>query len=70
VNPSIEIIARAHSDAEVAHLKKFGADLIIMGEREIARGIAGHILSRIERDHRTARRRRSRMPLTARSPNS
>ena len=49
VNPRIEIIARAHSDDEVAHLKKFGADLIIMGEREIARGMAGHILSRIER---------------------
>jgi CPA2 family monovalent cation:H+ antiporter-2 len=54
VNPRIEIIARAHSDDEVAHLKKFGADLIIMGEREIARSIAEHILSRMERDRRAA----------------
>ena len=38
-NPSIQIIARAHSDAEVEHLKSLGADLIIMGEREIALGI-------------------------------
>ena len=59
VNPRIEIIARAHSDDEVAHLKKFGADLIIMGEREIARGMAGRILSCIERDRRDAARSRS-----------
>lgn len=48
INPRLEIIARAHSDAEVDYLKKFGADLIIMGEREIARGISDHILSRID----------------------
>ncbi|WEX76853.1 Kef family K(+) transporter [Sinorhizobium numidicum] len=47
VNPRLEIIARAHSDDEVDYLKKFGADLIIMGEREIARGISEHILRRI-----------------------
>jgi CPA2 family monovalent cation:H+ antiporter-2 len=35
-NPGIEIIARAHSDAEVEHLTRLGADLIVMGEREIA----------------------------------
>ena len=38
-NPDIKIIARAHSDAEVAHLQKCGASTIIMGEREIARGM-------------------------------
>jgi CPA2 family monovalent cation:H+ antiporter-2 len=38
-NPAISIIARAHSDAEVEHLKGLGADAVIMGEREIARGI-------------------------------
>ena len=38
-NPGIQIIARAHSDAEVEHLRSLGADLIIMGEREIALGI-------------------------------
>ena len=42
-NPDLEIIARAHSDEEVEHLTKFGANLIIMGEREIARGIMEHI---------------------------
>lgn len=38
-NPGIKIIARAHSDAEVDHLKSLGADIVIMGEREIALGI-------------------------------
>jgi CPA2 family monovalent cation:H+ antiporter-2 len=45
-NPDLDIIARAHSDAEVDYLKKLGANRIIMGEREIARGISDHILSR------------------------
>ncbi len=38
-NPAIRIIARAHADAEVDHLRGLGADVVIMGEREIARGM-------------------------------
>ena len=38
-NADIRIIARAHSDAEVEHLQGLGADTVIMGEREIARGM-------------------------------
>ena len=33
---SLEILARAHSDATVAHLDSLGADLVVSGEREIA----------------------------------
>lgn len=36
INPAIIAIARAHSDAEIEHLKHYGADHVIMGEREIA----------------------------------
>jgi monovalent cation:H+ antiporter-2, CPA2 family len=36
LNPTIAIIARAHSDEEVADLMRHGADHVIMGEREIA----------------------------------
>ncbi|MEK1887619.1 MAG: YbaL family putative K(+) efflux transporter [Phyllobacterium sp.] len=43
-NPTINILARAHSDAEVQHLQDLGADTVIMGEREIARGIVAQIL--------------------------
>ncbi len=35
-NPALPIIARAHFDAEVDHLKKMGATQVVMGEREIA----------------------------------
>jgi len=38
-NPSLQIVARAHFDAEVEHLARLGADTVIMGEREIARGM-------------------------------
>jgi monovalent cation:H+ antiporter-2, CPA2 family len=44
-NPSIQIIARAHSDAEVAHLTSLGADIVIMGEREIALGIIHNLFA-------------------------
>jgi CPA2 family monovalent cation:H+ antiporter-2 len=33
---ALEIVARAHTDAEVEHLTRLGADLTVMGEREIA----------------------------------
>jgi CPA2 family monovalent cation:H+ antiporter-2 len=35
-NPSLEILARAHSDAAVDYLEGLGATLVISGEREIA----------------------------------
>jgi CPA2 family monovalent cation:H+ antiporter-2 len=44
-NPGIQIIARAHSDAEVEHLRTLGADIVIMGEREIALGIIHNLLA-------------------------
>ncbi len=39
INPPLDIIARAHFDAEVDYLEQNGANLVIMGEREIARGM-------------------------------
>lgn len=39
INPTLSIIARAHSDAEVEHLQKHKANFVIMGEREIALGM-------------------------------
>uniref|UniRef100_E6VIB7 Potassium efflux system protein n=2 Tax=Rhodopseudomonas TaxID=1073 RepID=E6VIB7_RHOPX len=39
VNPGLLIVARAHSAEEVAHLKSNGANLVIMGEDEIARAM-------------------------------
>jgi CPA2 family monovalent cation:H+ antiporter-2 len=39
--PDLAIFARAHSDAEVEHLRKCGATTTIMGEREIALAMVG-----------------------------
>lgn len=36
LNRELLIFARAHSDAEVTHLKRLGANQVILGEREIA----------------------------------
>lgn len=36
-------IVRAHSDAEVDHLMQLGANSVIMGEREIARGMVDRL---------------------------
>ncbi|MGE0419051.1 MAG: YbaL family putative K(+) efflux transporter [Acetobacteraceae bacterium] len=41
-NPGLEIIARAHSDAAVDHLASLGANMTVMGEREIALRILEH----------------------------
>ena len=41
-NPSLKIIARSHSEEETAHLLKYGATNVVMGEHEIAKAmIAG-----------------------------
>jgi monovalent cation:H+ antiporter-2, CPA2 family len=45
-NPKIQIMARAHSDAEVDYLASLGAGMVIMGEREIARGMIEDLLAR------------------------
>jgi monovalent cation:H+ antiporter-2, CPA2 family len=41
--PSLDIVARAHSDAEVEYLAALGANEVIMGEREIARGMLEYL---------------------------
>jgi CPA2 family monovalent cation:H+ antiporter-2 len=43
INPGLRIIARAHSDAEILHLMKHGASLVVMGEHEIAVAMANHV---------------------------
>jgi CPA2 family monovalent cation:H+ antiporter-2 len=43
INADLPIIARAHSEDEIAHLMKHGASLVIMGEHEIAKAMAANI---------------------------
>ena len=44
INPTLPIIARAHSEAEIEHLKKHGASMVVMGEHEIAKAMLEEIL--------------------------
>ena len=39
LRPGLPVVARAHSDAEVKHLLAHGANHVLMGEQEIARGM-------------------------------
>jgi monovalent cation:H+ antiporter-2, CPA2 family len=43
VNPTLPIIARAHSEVEIEHLERHGATKVVMGEHEIARAMLGDI---------------------------
>jgi monovalent cation:H+ antiporter-2, CPA2 family len=42
-NASLLIVARAHSEAEIEHLKKHGATAVVMGEHEIAKAMVAAI---------------------------
>ena len=48
MNPAITILAPAHSEQEVKHLERLDVDRIIMGEREIARGLFDQMRQRRE----------------------
>jgi CPA2 family monovalent cation:H+ antiporter-2 len=45
-NPGLDIVARAHSDAEVEYLEKAGASRVIMAERETAGAMIEYVLGR------------------------
>jgi CPA2 family monovalent cation:H+ antiporter-2 len=42
-NPSLDVVARAHNDTEIAYLEAHGANCVIMGEREIAQAMTEHV---------------------------
>ncbi|MGC2408494.1 MAG: YbaL family putative K(+) efflux transporter [Methyloceanibacter sp.] len=43
IKPFLPIIARAHSEAEIEHLKRHGATMVVMGEHEIAKAMLEEI---------------------------
>jgi CPA2 family monovalent cation:H+ antiporter-2 len=43
ISATLPIIARAHSEEEIAHLKHHGANSVIMGEQEIAKAMIAQI---------------------------
>jgi CPA2 family monovalent cation:H+ antiporter-2 len=46
LNPRIEIVVRTHSDEEASLLEKRNAGAVFMGEHELARAMASHVLER------------------------
>ena len=43
INPQLPIIARAHSEEEIDYLKRHGANLVVMGEHEIAKAMLDNV---------------------------
>ena len=43
INPRLPIIARAHFEEEIGHLKRHGANIVVMGEHEIAKSMIDHV---------------------------
>jgi CPA2 family monovalent cation:H+ antiporter-2 len=47
-NPDIETVLRTHSAEEAELLLREAAGAVFMGEHELARGMAQHVLTRME----------------------
>ena len=45
INPSISVLARAHSEAEVKHLLEHGADAAVLAERELAYSLVDMVMA-------------------------
>jgi CPA2 family monovalent cation:H+ antiporter-2 len=43
IDPRLPIMARSHSEEETEHLKKFGANKVVMGEEEIAKAMLAEL---------------------------
>jgi CPA2 family monovalent cation:H+ antiporter-2 len=49
LNPGIEIVVRSHSEDEAALLRNDGLGTVFLGEHELARSMAEHVLARVRR---------------------
>lgn len=45
INPEVTVLARAHSDGEVKHLLKHGADGVVLAERELAYSLVEMVMA-------------------------
>jgi len=58
INPSLLIVARAHSDAEADHLMKHGATLAVRAEHETAKAMVSELMTRLDGEPAPAQRDR------------
>jgi CPA2 family monovalent cation:H+ antiporter-2 len=54
LNPKIDVLLRTHSDEEAALLRQQRLGMVFMGEHELALAMTRHVLTRMERQERTA----------------
>ena len=56
LNPNVEILLRTHNDEEAALLRRENLGVVFMGEHELARAMAGEVLSilKVKTENRTA----------------
>ncbi len=47
LNPDIEVVLRTHSEEEAELLRRESLGAVFLGEQELARGMAAHVLSRV-----------------------
>ncbi len=47
LNPAIRVVARTHDDDEAALMRAEGIDDVLMGEEELARGMAAQVVARL-----------------------
>lgn len=47
-NPSLHVIARAHGEADASGLRDLGADVVVLGEQELARTMLWHAMRRLQ----------------------
>lgn len=57
VNPDIDIVARAHNEADIEVFEQLGVGRVVMGERELARQMGAYALHSLGVVTRPARRR-------------
>jgi CPA2 family monovalent cation:H+ antiporter-2 len=69
-NPGLAILARAHSEEEVAYLHQAGADATIMGESEIARSMCDSVESLVRLGQRLEAANKFPLPADAHDPDS
>jgi CPA2 family monovalent cation:H+ antiporter-2 len=43
INPALLIVARAHFEEAIDHLKRHGANIVVMGEHEIAKSMLDNV---------------------------
>ncbi|MFO0490788.1 MAG: NAD-binding protein, partial [Curvibacter sp.] len=48
LNPALQVVLRTHNEEEAQLLRQENMGTVFMGEQELARGMAGHIIAQLQ----------------------